>query len=84
MTKILSDAELAVREAISAAFQMEHGKRVAARNAINGQPNGYRPVSEAELQAQRAELFHELEPDINPDTKIVSVLDPNFGKIKAA
>ena len=26
-----------------------HAERVAVRRAINGQPNGYRPVTEAEL-----------------------------------
>lgn len=73
-----------LRARMNKAFADNHGKRIAAREAINGQPNGYRPVTEAELQAQRAELFSELEPDINPETKIVSVLDPNFGKVKAA
>ena len=30
-----------------------HASRVAARQAVNGQPNGYKPVSEAELQASK-------------------------------
>ena len=30
-----------------------HGKAIARRRAINGQPNGYRPISEAELQAEK-------------------------------
>lgn len=33
-----------------------HAERVAARHAINGQPNGYRPVTEAELQAEKLRL----------------------------
>lgn len=34
-------------------IQTEHGNRVAARQHINGQPNGYRPMTEAELQASK-------------------------------
>jgi len=34
--------------------QREHGERISARQAINGQPNGYKPISEAELQASKA------------------------------
>lgn len=34
-----------------------HAERVAARHAINGQSNGYRPITEAELQALKAEKF---------------------------
>jgi hypothetical protein len=30
--------------------QREHGKRVAERARVNGQPNGYRPISESELR----------------------------------
>jgi len=71
-------------KATSKSWDEVHAERVAYRRAHNYQPNGYRPVTEAELQAQRKELFHELEPDINPETKIVSILDPNFGKVKAA
>lgn len=33
-----------------------HGERIAARARINGQPNGYRPISEAELQAIKRAL----------------------------
>jgi len=35
------------------AQQAEHGARVSRRNIVNGAPNGYRPVSEAELQAEK-------------------------------
>jgi hypothetical protein len=42
--------------------QIEHGKAIARRRAINGQPNGYKPISEAELRARRdAELAFRLE-----------------------
>lgn len=34
--------------------QRKHGERVEARQRVNGQPNGYAPISEAELQALRA------------------------------
>ena len=34
--------------------QNRHGLRVEERQRVNGQPNGYRPISEAELQAERA------------------------------
>lgn len=30
-----------------------HGDRVEERKRVNGQPNGYRPVSEAEIQYNR-------------------------------
>jgi hypothetical protein len=56
MTKkasILAAEWLEMRKAISAIFQQHHGERVLARARINGQPNGYRPISEAELQASR-------------------------------
>src|SRR5258705_2993046 len=33
-----------------------HAERVALRRAINGQPNGYRPITEAELQAAKLRL----------------------------
>jgi hypothetical protein len=36
----------------------EHGKHVAERARVNGQPNGYRPISEAELQARKASLHY--------------------------
>jgi len=68
-------------KATSKSWDEVHAERVAYRRAHNGQPNGYRPVSEAELQAQRKELFHELEPTVTYQPKIVSILDPNFGKI---
>jgi hypothetical protein len=35
-----------------------HAERVKARQAINGQPNGYQPISEAELQARKASLHY--------------------------
>jgi hypothetical protein len=53
MTKILSDAEIATRDAQNSKFAAEHSKRVAYRAAHNGQPNGYKPVTEAELQADK-------------------------------
>jgi hypothetical protein len=34
--------------------QREHGERYEHRQRVNGQPNGYRPISEAELQAERS------------------------------
>jgi len=37
--------------------QIAHGAAIERRRAINGQPNGYRPYSEAELQAMKAEAF---------------------------
>lgn len=50
----LTDSErTAVRTARRAA-QLHHGFRVEERQRVNGQPNGYRPISEAELQAERA------------------------------
>jgi hypothetical protein len=36
------------------ATQFNHGDRVEERQRVNGQPNGYSPISEAELQALRA------------------------------
>ncbi len=30
-----------------------HSERVIARKAINGQPNGYRPITEQELRAEK-------------------------------
>ena len=35
--------------------QIAHGAAIERRRAINGQPNGYRPISEAELQAMKAQ-----------------------------
>jgi hypothetical protein len=40
--------------AFRSAQQAEHGVRVEHRQAVNGQPNGYRSISEAELQEQRS------------------------------
>ncbi len=37
--------------------QIAHGAAIERRRAINGQPNGYRPYSEAELQAMKAQAF---------------------------
>ena len=37
--------------------QIEHGKAIARRRAINGQPNGYRPLTEAELQRMKRQAF---------------------------
>jgi hypothetical protein len=37
--------------------QNNHGKRVEERQHVNGQPNGYVPVSEAELQTLRTTSF---------------------------
>jgi hypothetical protein len=34
--------------------QRDHGQRVEERQRVNGQPNGYQPISEAELQVLRA------------------------------
>lgn len=34
--------------------QREHGERYEHRQRVNGQPNGYRAISEAELQSERA------------------------------
>ena len=38
--------------------QLKHGERVAERARVNGQPNGYQPISEAELQARKASLHY--------------------------
>lgn len=43
-----------IREKINRGFQQVHGGRVEERQRVNGQPNGYRAISEAELQADRA------------------------------
>lgn len=43
-----------------------HGERIAARARINGQPNGYRPITEADLQDLKR-LAREL--DKKADTK---------------
>jgi hypothetical protein len=37
--------------------QREHGERYEHRQRVNGQPNGYAPISEAELQALRTQSF---------------------------
>jgi len=37
--------------------QIAHGNAIARRRAINGQPNGYKPVTEAELQAMKDQAF---------------------------
>ncbi len=37
--------------------QIAHGAAIERRRAINGQPNGYRPISETELQAMKAEAL---------------------------
>ena len=34
--------------------QIAHGKAIARRRAVNGQPNGYRPYTEMELQIRKA------------------------------
>ena len=34
-----------------------HAERFAERHRVNGQPNGYRPITEAELQAMKAQSF---------------------------
>lgn len=44
-----------LRRNMNEAFAEEHGKRVAERERVNGQPNGYRPITEAELQAKKLE-----------------------------
>ena len=41
-----------VRKRELEAYRNFHGERVELRAAVNGQPNGYAPVSEAELQAE--------------------------------
>jgi hypothetical protein len=42
------------RENIMTKKLVTHAERVAERNRVNGQPNGYRPVTEAELQLAKA------------------------------
>ncbi|MGX9389643.1 hypothetical protein ACWX0O_01840 [Nitrobacteraceae bacterium UC4449_H16] len=42
--------------ALRSAQQWAHGQRVEARQRVNGQPNGYKPVSEYELQSSRTTL----------------------------
>ncbi len=37
--------------------QIEHGKAITRRRAINGQPNGYRPITETELQRMKRQAF---------------------------
>jgi hypothetical protein len=37
--------------------QQVHGERVEERQRVNGQPNGYAPTSEADLQALRTQSF---------------------------
>jgi len=37
--------------------QIEHGRAIARRKAINGQPNGYRPISEDDLQKMKRQAF---------------------------
>jgi hypothetical protein len=44
----------AYRQAGYAEAQRLHGERVEERQRVNGQPNGYSPISEAELQTLRA------------------------------
>ena len=44
-------ADRAIAEQRERDQQPTHAERVQARQAINGQPNGYRPITEAELQS---------------------------------
>lgn len=53
-TEYLPASEVAAYRHVISAQRADHGDRVAARSAINGQPNGYKPVTEAELQAEKA------------------------------
>jgi hypothetical protein len=41
-------------DAMRSAQQEQHGQRVEERQRVNGQPNGYRPITEAELQLYRS------------------------------
>jgi hypothetical protein len=47
-----------------------HAERVAARKAINGQPNGYRPMSEGELQAEKGIAYSK-----DPIMKALGIID---------
>ncbi len=37
--------------------QIAHGAAIERRRAINGQPNGYRPISEADLQKMKRQAY---------------------------
>ncbi len=37
--------------------QIEHDNAIARRKAINGQPNGYRPISEDDLQKMKRQAY---------------------------
>ena len=42
-----------------------HADRIAARAASNGQPNGYKPISESELQALHCAALAKSLPRLN-------------------
>ncbi|KJC51070.1 hypothetical protein UP09_03215 [Bradyrhizobium sp. LTSP885] len=42
--------DAAILSAYRTEAQQKHGERVSERQRVNGRPNGYRPISEAELQ----------------------------------
>ena len=37
--------------------QIAHGAAIERRRAVNGQPNGYRPLTEADLQKMKRQAF---------------------------
>ena len=48
----MTDKSLPYGQAI-AQQQANHSARASLRHSINGQPNGYRPISEEELQREK-------------------------------
>ena len=59
--------------------QIAHGAAIARRRAINGQPNGYRPISEVELQEIHASRYikhsYHDSPRHDPVPDLVSMVD---------
>lgn len=63
---------------VVAAQREAHGARVSKRQQVNGQPNGYKPITEAELQAEHAAKQRGILAD--EMSELIKALAPNKAK----
>jgi hypothetical protein len=60
----------------------DHGKRVEERQRVNHKPNGYSPVSEAELKMQRLDPLKaaRVAAVMHPDPEVARALTAELAK----